>query len=204
MDFVIDISRRQRKRQAMHQSLLDTAQRLFDEHGIARTTVDDIAEAADVARTTVFNHFPSKEAIALELAADNMQRIAESAQALLESGMPALDVLQATCRSILESALDQGELSAAVARELLHSDPERCARAHNLVPVRHIIEAILLQAREEDAVRPDLPLGIVAERFSSLLIFIEAQAATSKATVLKQHLSVCLDMLFNGITERSI
>jgi AcrR family transcriptional regulator len=179
------------------------AQRLFEEHGITHTTVDDIAEAADVARTTVFNHFPSKESIALELAADSMQRIAESAQALLESGMPALDVLQNAARSILETSLTQSELSAAVARELLHSDPDRCARAQLLVPVKHITEAILWQAREEDAVRPDLPLDIVAERFTSLLVLIVAQAATSDAATLHKHLNVCLDILFNGITERS-
>jgi len=50
VDRVIDISRRTRKRQALHQTLLETARRLFAEYGVSRTTVDDIAEAADVAR----------------------------------------------------------------------------------------------------------------------------------------------------------
>ena len=203
MDFVIEIGRRQRKRQAMHQALLDVAQQLFQEHGVSRTTVDDIAEAADVARTTVFNHFPSKESIALELASDTMQRIAEAAQALLESGMPALDVLQTTARSILDASVSQGELSAAVARELLHSDPERSAHAHQLVPMKHIVEAILVQAREEDAVRANLSLDIVSERFSALLTQIVAQVSTCEAGTLREHLAVCIDILFNGITERS-
>jgi AcrR family transcriptional regulator len=36
---------------------------LFDEHGFDETTVDDIARAAGVGRTTFFRHFGSKEAV---------------------------------------------------------------------------------------------------------------------------------------------
>jgi len=43
--------------------LLDTALDLFAEHGFAGTTMDQIAEAADVSRATVFTYFPSKEDI---------------------------------------------------------------------------------------------------------------------------------------------
>ena len=37
--------------------------RLFVEHGYEQTSVDQIADAADVARQTFFNHFPAKEDI---------------------------------------------------------------------------------------------------------------------------------------------
>jgi len=204
MDYVIEIGRRQRKRQAMHQMLLDVAQRLFEEQGIGRTTVDDIAAAADVARTTVFNHFASKEVIALELASDTTQGLAQQAQALLESGIPALDVLQSVSRTFLDASLNMGESAVAVARELLHADPERVARAHQIVPIRHIVEAILIEAREEGAVRPDLPLDVVADRFTVLLVQIVTQVVTCEASRLHEHLAVSLDILFNGITERRI
>src|ERR1700742_4448064 len=53
--------RRTRKRLATRQSISDTATRLFLERGFDSVTVDEIAEAADVGRMTVFNHFPRKE-----------------------------------------------------------------------------------------------------------------------------------------------
>lgn len=53
--------RRTRKRLATRQSISDTATRLFMERGFNSVTIDDIAEAADVGRMTVFNHFPRKE-----------------------------------------------------------------------------------------------------------------------------------------------
>lgn len=53
--------RRTRKRLATRQGISDAATRLFIERGFDNVTVDEIAEAADVGRMTVFNHFPRKE-----------------------------------------------------------------------------------------------------------------------------------------------
>ncbi|UVK42537.1 TetR/AcrR family transcriptional regulator [Mesorhizobium sp. AR07] len=53
--------RRSRKRLATRQGISDAATRLFSERGFDHVTVDEIAEAADVGRMTVFNHFPRKE-----------------------------------------------------------------------------------------------------------------------------------------------
>ncbi|MEW6346518.1 MAG: TetR/AcrR family transcriptional regulator [Paraburkholderia sp.] len=53
--------RRSRKRLATRESISNAATRLFLERGFDHVTVDEIAEAADVGRMTVFNHFPRKE-----------------------------------------------------------------------------------------------------------------------------------------------
>ncbi|WP_348273546.1 TetR/AcrR family transcriptional regulator [Methylobacterium aquaticum] len=55
------LDRRTRKRLATRQAISDSATRLFMEHGFDQVTIDEIAEAADVGRMTVFNHFPRKE-----------------------------------------------------------------------------------------------------------------------------------------------
>ena len=55
------LGRRSRKRRATRQGISDTATRLFFDRGFDQVTVDEIADAADVGRMTVFNHFPRKE-----------------------------------------------------------------------------------------------------------------------------------------------
>ncbi|WP_249018941.1 TetR/AcrR family transcriptional regulator [Conexibacter sp. S30A1] len=52
--------RRQRQRERMRERLLSAALELFAVQGFAETTIDQIAERADVARQTVLNHFPHK------------------------------------------------------------------------------------------------------------------------------------------------
>jgi AcrR family transcriptional regulator len=59
--------RRSRKRLATRQSISNAATRLFNERGFDQVTVDDIAEAADVGRKTVFNHFARKEDMFFDL-----------------------------------------------------------------------------------------------------------------------------------------
>ena len=54
---------RERKKRATRAAIHDAGMRLFAEQGFARTTVDQIAEAADVSRATVFAYFPAKEDI---------------------------------------------------------------------------------------------------------------------------------------------
>lgn len=59
--------RRSRKRLATRQKISDVATCLFLERGFDQVTVDEIAEAADVSRMTVFNHFSRKEDMFFDL-----------------------------------------------------------------------------------------------------------------------------------------
>jgi AcrR family transcriptional regulator len=53
--------RRERKKAALRQHISDVATALFLERGFDKVSVTEVAEAADVARPTVFAHFPRKE-----------------------------------------------------------------------------------------------------------------------------------------------
>lgn len=57
------LGRRERKFEQTAQHLADCAWALFAEHGFDAVTMDAIASAADVARGTLYKHFPVKEAI---------------------------------------------------------------------------------------------------------------------------------------------
>jgi AcrR family transcriptional regulator len=52
---------RARKRAATHQRIADEAARLATDRGVSGTTVEDIAAAADIGRSTFFRYFDSKE-----------------------------------------------------------------------------------------------------------------------------------------------
>ncbi|GLQ90235.1 TetR/AcrR family transcriptional regulator [Dyella flagellata] len=73
-------SRRDRKRRNTQDHLANSAARLFHAHGFDAVTMEQIAVEADVARGTLYNHFPVKEAalahwIHMQLAHD-MQHLA--------------------------------------------------------------------------------------------------------------------------------
>ncbi|GGU58356.1 TetR/AcrR family transcriptional regulator [Kitasatospora aureofaciens] len=67
--------RRERKKAATRQKIADTALRLFLERGYEAVGIRDVAAEADVAVTTLFSHFASKEALVFERDDDFEQRL---------------------------------------------------------------------------------------------------------------------------------
>ena len=54
---------RQRKKESSRRAIEDAAWELFAEQGYEETSINDIAERADVAPRTFFRYFPTKEAV---------------------------------------------------------------------------------------------------------------------------------------------
>jgi AcrR family transcriptional regulator len=69
-------TRRTRKRNERRDRVFDAAVSLFVENGFDETSMDDIATRSELARTTVFNHFPRKVAILEEWTLRRRQRAA--------------------------------------------------------------------------------------------------------------------------------
>jgi AcrR family transcriptional regulator len=81
---------RERKKRETRQRLSDTATELFLAHGFDAVRVSEIAEACGVSEKTVFNYFPTKEALVL----DRFQTAPENLRAALgDSDVPAVDAV---------------------------------------------------------------------------------------------------------------
>jgi AcrR family transcriptional regulator len=64
---------------------------LFDEKGYANTTIEEIAEAAEVSPSTFFRYFPSKE---LVLMADDLDQVTVEALAQQPADLPTLQAFR--------------------------------------------------------------------------------------------------------------
>jgi len=84
---------RERKKIKTRQAIRREAFRLIEENGYAATTVEQIAEAADVSPSTFFRYFPSKESLLL---ADDLDPLILAA---LEAQPPDLPPTQAIRRA---------------------------------------------------------------------------------------------------------
>jgi len=84
---------RERKKIKTRQAIRREAFRLFDANGYAATTVEQIADAAEVSPSTFFRYFPSKESLLL---ADDLDRLVLAA---FEAQPPDLSPTEAIRRA---------------------------------------------------------------------------------------------------------
>jgi AcrR family transcriptional regulator len=97
MSVVIEvIGRRERKKRQTRQVISDAATRLFMEHGFEAVSLAQVAEAADVAIKTIFNHFGSKEDLFFDRA-DEVRESITNAITTRPAGIALLDALRTWC-----------------------------------------------------------------------------------------------------------
>jgi AcrR family transcriptional regulator len=77
--------RRERKKAAVRAHILATAIELFSEHGLDSVTVDQIADAADIGKGTIYNYFSTKEDIVVAFMVDFETRVQAKVRRLVTS-----------------------------------------------------------------------------------------------------------------------
>jgi AcrR family transcriptional regulator len=68
-------SRRARKKSDARAKIISAAIDLFSRHGIASVTVEQIAEAADIGKGTIYNYFDTKEAVVVAFMVDLERKV---------------------------------------------------------------------------------------------------------------------------------
>ncbi|WP_328992413.1 TetR/AcrR family transcriptional regulator [Kribbella sp. NBC_01245] len=119
---------RELKRERTRQLISDKAFELFIDHGFGRTTVEQIAAAAEVGPSTLYRYYPTKERLVLEFveqclftALDEMRDgdpgvpLEKALGQLVSRALGDLEAQPARTRAIYELAEDHPSLSAHLA-----------------------------------------------------------------------------------------
>jgi AcrR family transcriptional regulator len=118
---VAETTMRDRKAKETRARIARTALELFISQGYAETTLDQIAEAADVGRRTIFDHFATKEAILFD---HLLVRQAVAIQHLHDrpAAEPPIVGLHAVMRELCIQGYDRDLL--ALIRTVLKTEPQ--------------------------------------------------------------------------------
>jgi AcrR family transcriptional regulator len=98
---------RERKKAKTRAAIRQHALRLFREQGYDATTVEQIAEAAEVSHTTFFRYFPTKEDVVLQ---DDMELLWIDALRAQPPDLPPIEALRASLHDAFAS-LSAGDLA---------------------------------------------------------------------------------------------
>ena len=118
--------RRSRKRRQTRGRIEKAALALFLERGFAQTTIDDIAEAADVSKRSFFDYFPSKDEVVFAWQ-DSFADDLAAAVAARPPGEPLLRVAEEALRAAILAAFTPQSMALV---DLIRDTPALCARDH--------------------------------------------------------------------------
>jgi AcrR family transcriptional regulator len=94
------------KREAMIQfhkdSISQAAEKLFFNKGVEKTTVDDIARAAEYSKATIYVYFRSKEDIYDYMVSNAMKLLLQQIKIGIDSGSNALEQYQEICAKLVD------------------------------------------------------------------------------------------------------
>ncbi|MFD2083472.1 DNA-binding transcriptional regulator, AcrR family [Actinopolymorpha cephalotaxi] len=155
--------------------VLRTAQQLFARDGLG-VSLDEIARRAGVGPGTVHRHFPSKEALYLAVAIDQLEQLITEADDLAAAGDPA------ALFTLLAQMMASGAENAAVKSALVAAEFDlRTAAPGVAADLTRRVTDLLERAHAADVVRHDVTvdevMALVAGAFAAIR---HADAETSR------------------------
>jgi AcrR family transcriptional regulator len=112
---------RERKKIQTKETIQREAYRLFEEQGYANTTVEQIADAAEVSPSTFFRYFPSKE---LVLMADDLDRVTVEALSRQPADLSPLQAFRGAFDITMKIVSNDGWELERTRQRLVFSIPE--------------------------------------------------------------------------------
>jgi AcrR family transcriptional regulator len=205
-----ELGLRERKKQKTRQLIAATARELFTRRGFENVNVAEIARAAEVSETTVFNYFPTKE----DLVFHGLEAFEDQLLQAVRDRQPGEGVLQAFGRFILQprgllADADPASADALVSiSRTISSSPSLAAREQQILAGYARSLAALL-AEETGASPGDLTSSVVANTLigihQAVLDYVRQRIAADPANLpklaraLQADSQAALDLLAEGL-----
>jgi AcrR family transcriptional regulator len=160
---------RERKKQQTYSRIVDTAFELFHTVGYHQTTMDAIADKAEVSRATLFNYFPTKQALLMPFANTlYQQRVQPEMRSYLETHPTTLQALHMLFMSIHTHVLTFSDLYRALQEEFFHHELGSAKDAGT--GFFEMLLAILQYGKLRGEVRTDIPLENMVHYIGALYV----------------------------------
>lgn len=156
--------------------VLETAEVLFAERGVEATKIDDICEAADVAKRTLCNHFPTKAHIVGALAREAVSRMVALIEDARDSGRTTRERLALLFDALLVRTAGAAQTSAGASGR--HAPVHRDAVGAFFHVAHGTPDATEGEIRVSDAIQSllaaggpaQLPPGCAADTFAEVVL----------------------------------
>jgi len=164
------LGRRATQKRVREDTIIQAARDLMAQQGYEAMTMDDLATRAGISKPTLYQHFPSKEAIAVRAVVD-LVHLGREYIVNLEPDLPALEKLRRAFRRVIQEKFENGKLSFGPAARaalvpVIRANPKYQEEFSELFQA---ICGIVEEAKTEGTVCAELPTKVAVQMFFSIL-----------------------------------
>jgi AcrR family transcriptional regulator len=190
--------RRERKKSKTKASIIQAAIQLMMERGYQGTTVADIAEKADVALSTVFAHFPSKDDIVFHFY-PALQVSFSDALEKRAPGQSTLDAFQSWVEKELASFVTPTNRELQTLRRIIKSEERLLAQEHYRLAYFEKAFAASIAKDLGDAPEDLRPRILAGAALGAMMAMLENLRRGDRGRVRRFPIDLVIGMLEAGI-----
>jgi len=196
----------EKKKKESRDKIITVAGDLFNRQGFESTTMDQIATEAAVARKTLYNYFPVKEAIADAYARKISKGLAQTASKKLSD----LPDIRSRLIAAISNSYNWAEMNPKLThivlmyrfKNLLQATENKTENKFELTGSQSIILEILRKGQEQDEIRANIPVEMIFSyidylRTSTVLKWLKNDARGD----LREEISLFVDLILNGASS---
>jgi AcrR family transcriptional regulator len=196
-------NRRERKKQETRRKIFTAAMNLFQERGFAATTIDMIAEKADVARGTVFLHFPSKEAILAHWGQDLIDEIIERREEWDREDWSCENKIM----QLFKIAIEVNQANIALVKILVRStlaNSDTMIQNRQQVSLRNLFADILEEGQEQGKIKSEIDPIIAGNMLENIYLHAMYDWVLAEGEwPIEEILAKKVHYLFGGLSSAS-
>jgi AcrR family transcriptional regulator len=200
-------SLRERKKAATRQRIADQGTAMFMQRGFDNVTINEIADAADISKVTVFNYFPRKEDIFFDRQPQAQEMLTSAVRDRGRNETP----LRALRRLLLDLVEQRHPLAglrdrhAHFWRTVLNSPALRARARENLEQLERDLAAVIAETSDDPAPALTAALAIAAYRVAYVDSAARILAGEAAEDVMPDHVAAvnhAFDVLDKGTAAR--
>ena len=192
--------RRERKRLETREKLFQAAVQLFAKQGFAATKVEDITEAADVAKGTFFNYFPSKEHVLMYFASRQLGKVEACMEKAKEGKEPIDRLLRVMAHDLLSLPARTPDLARSMMGSFMGNEEVRNVIREEIAGRgRNLLAQVFEIAQKRGEARRDVAPYEMARVFQQTMFGTMLLWTLNPAEPLSGILDRTISVLWNGM-----
>jgi AcrR family transcriptional regulator len=195
--------RTERKKKETRKKIVAVAMDLIQRQGFNNTTMEQIANEADIARKTLYNHFPVKEAIVEEYVREMSRGLAERIFGTLDNLPDTRSRLLAALNNAYEWVEINSELTAICLGYRLKKMSKGSSYSDGETGTQSIMAEIIRKGQLSGEVRRDVSAKLLVAQLDILRgVIVNDWLKDSSGFELRQEMAKVVDLFLYGAINR--